>query len=193
MKMNKFSVLAVVFTLIAFAGCIMTATVIVTSKLAPDADGSSIRFSHLTYSDGKMVVNLNSDSDFEEYKDNIKNIDNIGFYLEVSNYEFSDATFQLFLEPDTTKEWTTPYMPADSNSSLLFFTGLTIPKRPSGALTGKTIVTWEESIEYLSDLESIKPFLEKGVFSIYPNIVPRDDFDISIDSLVIIITLTGQK
>lgn len=192
--MNKrmYPVITVALFLAAFAGCIMTATVLVTAKLSPNDAGQPIRITDTEYSGGRIVVNLNGDEDFEEYKDNIKNIDNIGFYLEASNPSFNPVTFQLFLEPDTLKNWTDAQMPIDSGS-LLIFTGLTVPGRTQSTALGKVVVTWEESIEYINELEAIKTYLKDGVFSVYPNVVPRDDFDITVDSLVLILTLTGQK
>ncbi len=194
MRTRNYPLIAVVLTLIAFAGCITTATVIVTAKLAPSPDGSPIEVTDAAgeYINGKIVVNLNGDEDFEEYKDNIKNIDNVGFYLEVSNYTFSDQTFQLFLEPDILKDWTTPHMPADSGS-LLLFTGLTVPGRPQQSLTSKVTVKWEESLEYFTGLDDVKKYLERGVFSLYPNTTDRENFRLTIDSLVIIVTLSGKK
>jgi hypothetical protein len=192
MKSRNYPLIAVVLTLVAFAGCLTTATVIVTAKLAPAADGSSIEIRETSFINGKIVVNLNDNQNFQDYKDNIRNIDNIGFYLEASNYEYTPVTFQLFLEPDTLQNYTDPVMPIDSQVPLIL-TGLQIPARPQQAATGKVTVTWEESLEYLNEIDLVKETLESGVFSIYPNVVERDAFHISIDSLVIIITLSGEK
>ncbi|MEZ5360022.1 MAG: hypothetical protein R3F48_14495 [Candidatus Zixiibacteriota bacterium] len=192
--MNKrlYPIVVVALFLAAFGGCIMTATVIVTAKLSPNDVGQPIHITNDDYTGSRIIVDLTEDEDFDEYKDKIKNIDNIGFYLEASNPTFTPVTFQLFLEPDISKDWTDPEMPVDSGSYLIF-TGVQVPARTQSTATGKLIVTWEESIQYINELDVVKEYLEKGEFSIYPNVVPRDNFNITVDSLVLIVTLTGEK
>lgn len=168
------------------SGCLFTGTVVVTAKLAPDAASNPITISNLSYSAGKIDVDLNNDPTFNDYKDNINNIDNIGFYGKFRNNNFFDLTFQVFLESDPEKTWTSAEMAADSATALVF-TGLTLSARET------TEVTWNESMEYITNLDDIKAILETGRFSIYPAVVQREEFNIAIDSLVLIITLTGSK
>ena len=180
----------IVLAILIIAGCITTGTVVVTARLAPNDDGESIIITDATFENGKIVVDLNDDPDFKDYKAQIKNIDNIGFYMEATNNEFTDANVQLFLEPDTSKNWNDPLMPVDSGSNLIF-TGFSIPGRTGVPIT--KIVNWEQSFQYITGLADVKSALETGVFAIYPNVVPRAGFNVTIDSLVIIITLTGNK
>jgi hypothetical protein len=72
----------------------------------------------------------------------------------------------------------------------LILTGLRLPART--ATTHRTIVDWNESMKYITNLDEFKDELETGVFSLYPAVIPRDNFNITIDSLVIIVTLTGN-
>ncbi len=164
------------------AGCLTTATYVVTAKLAPNP--SPVRISNLGYSGAEMEVDLNSDQDFRDNKDNIKNIESIGFYLQVKNNRPVAVSFQLFLEEDTAKNWPTGTVAADSATELVF-TGLALPGSSS------VTVDWNASMAYITGLDAIKKILERGQFSLYPVAIPRDDFDFTVDSLVVIVTISG--
>ncbi len=178
-----------VVILILFAGCIFTGTVVITASVAPDADGNPINISHLDYSDGELEVDLTHDATFNDYKDDIKNIESVGFYLIAENNLFTDATFQLFLVGDTAANYGSAQELVDSLADLIL-TGLRLPART--ATTYRTIIDWNESMKYITNLDEFKDELETGVFSLYPAVIPRDNFNITIDSLVIIVTLTGN-
>lgn len=179
-----------VVVLILFAGCIFTGTVVITASVAPDANGDPINISHLDYSDGELEVDLTRDATFNDYKDDIRNIESVGFYLIARNNLFSDATFQLFLVGDTAANYDSAQALVD-NLEVLILTGLTLPARTTATI--RTIVDWNESMKYVTNLDEFKDVLETGVFSLYPAAIPRDNFNITIDSLVIIVTLTGNK
>jgi hypothetical protein len=184
MKIKRLSAVSFIAAVIMAAGCITTATYVVTAKLIPDPDPVTVS----TYQDNhgavKLVVDLREDSDFLENQDKIKDIESIGFYLKAKNNLADGVTFQIFLEEDTTKNWANGQMVADSSTELIF-TGLTIPGN-------KTVtVDWNQSMQYITGLAAIKDILEGGRFSIYPVALPRNDFSVTIDSLVVIVTISG--
>ncbi|MEE9443978.1 MAG: hypothetical protein V3V99_15040 [candidate division Zixibacteria bacterium] len=176
---------------LVISGCILTATGVVTVKLVPDEYGQSLTIRNVGYTEnGRIVVNLSEDEDFEELREHISNIDNLGFYLSVTNKDYPPVTFQILIDSDTLADYSDIDMIVDSSD--LIFTGLEIPAG-SPFNTEKTIINWSESMEYITGLSDVKSILETGVFSIYPLAIPRDNFNLTIDSLVIIVTLTGKK
>lgn len=182
MNIKRLSAVSLVAAAILAAGCIMTATYVVTVKLAPDP--GPIVISTVQHSSAqKLVVDLRRDADFLEHQDEIKDVESIGFYIKAKNNLSDGVTFQLFLEEDTTT-WDDAQMVADSSTELVF-TGLTIPGNQT------VTVDWNQSIQYITGLDYIKDILEKGRFSIYPVAIPRDNFSVTIDSLVIIVTVSG--
>lgn len=164
------------------AGCITTATYVVTAKLIPNP--SPVRITDHSYSEAELEVDLSTDHDFRENQDKIKNIESIGFYVQVKNNRPAAVSFQLFLEEDTAKNWPTGAIAADSATELVF-TGLVLPGSSS------VTVDWNASMAYITSLDAIKKILERGRFSLYPVAIPRDDFDVTIDSLVVIVTISG--
>ncbi|MDD4050555.1 MAG: hypothetical protein PHR28_01470 [candidate division Zixibacteria bacterium] len=183
MKINKLRAAAVIAAALLAAGCIMTATYVVTVRLAPNP--LPIKVSTVSDSSAvKRVVDLRDDSDFRDNQDKIKDIESIGFYLKAKNNLADAVTFQLFLEEDTTKDWEDAQMVADSSTELIF-TGLTIPGNQT------VTVDWNQSMGYVTGLPAIKKILEGGRFSIYPVAIPRNNFSVTIDSLVVIVTVSG--
>lgn len=180
-------------TLVAviIAGCVFTSTVVITHKVAPDSAGEPIAITNLSYTGGKQVVNLNDNSTFNDFKADIKNIDNIGFYLSVENNLFSPTMFQLFLVPDTLKDYQSPQMLVDSLADLVL-TGVTVPAR------SQVVIGWNESMQYITNLDLFRSTIENGAFSLYLAALDtqtgrRDNFNLKVDSLVFILTLTGKK
>jgi hypothetical protein len=182
---------------VAIAGCVFTSTVVITQSVAPNSAGEPITIVDLGYPVGtpiegcEQVINLSDNATFNDFKANIKNIDNIGFYLSVENNLYSPTEFQLFLVPDTSKHYISPQMLVDSLADLIL-TGLRIPAE------SHVTVDWNESVQYVTNLEYFKSTIESGVFSLYlaaldPNTGARDNFNLRIDSLVFIVTLTGKK
>lgn len=171
------------------AGCLTTSTYVITAKLAPP-----IRtITNANYNDittGKIVVNLEDYPDFKDNKDKIASIDNLGFYLRVKNNASIPVTFQLFLMPDTSVSFSNPDAAASfASGASLVFTGLALPSQQ------KVTVDWNNSLQYISSFDEIKDALKSGHFSLYPAIfygdAKRDSLKLEIDSLVVVVTLTG--
>jgi hypothetical protein len=168
------------------AGCITTSTGVVKVGLAPDENGNPVRIRHLNSPITELEVNLEDDPTFKDYQNDIRSIDNIGFHVSGENNMFSSTTFQIFLEPDTAAN----YLHIDSlldNFVGLILTGVIFPDR------GTVVIDWNASMEYVTGLDEFKEVLKGGVFSLYPTAIPRDNFDINLDSLVVIVTLSGSK
>jgi len=184
---RKYILLAVLLSIPAvWIGCIMTGTVVITSSLVPDSEGNDVLVTDAYYDEAEQEVDLTDDATYKEYRNDIRNIENVGFYLSAENTGNVDVNFQLFLEPDTTENYESSQAMVDSLADIIL-TDLVIPANQ------KVVIDWNESVEYITNLDYFKDVIEGGVFSLYPAAIPRDNFDIVIDSLVVIITLTGQK
>jgi hypothetical protein len=175
---------AVVIVLTA-AGCLITGTFVITATLVPnESNPDHVDISNLTYTNGELEADLNGDSDFEDNKDKIRNIDAVGFYAEVTNLRSEPVSFYLFIEEDTSANWSSSANVIDSATAVVF-TGFTLAANQS------RIVTWDESLAYVSVDQRVKDIVETGSFSLYPAATPSDLFSIRVDSLVVIVTLTG--
>ena len=162
-------------------GCILTGTFVITVTLA-DKD-HPVTITNDDFAGSEMQVDLSEDEDFRDNKDKIESIDNIGFYLSITNHAETAINFQIFLDGDTSAN----YINIDTlvRYAALVFTGLEIPAGEH------VVVDWGESIRYVTGLDELKSTISTGIFSAYPVAIPRDDFDMTIDSMVVIVTLTG--
>jgi hypothetical protein len=190
---------------VVIAGCVFTSTVVITSKVAPDKYGDPITFVDLNYPettriDGcEQLVDLTKNATFNDFKTDIKNIDNIGFYLSVKNNRFNNTTkFQLFLVPDTSKHYLSPQMLVDSLADLVLTDVLVPGPTATSPDPPRVTIDWNESLQYITNLDLFKEVISDGVFSLYlaaldPATGARDNFNLTVDSLVFIVTLTGKK
>ncbi len=198
MNRSKLSyILPLALIALTIAGCVFTSTVVITQKVAPDVNDEPITLVDQGYpADTRIegceqLIDLTKNATFNDFKANIKNIDNVGFYLSAENNLFSPTMFQLFLVPDTSKHYLSPQMLVDSLADLVL-TGVTIPAR------SQVTIDWNESMQYITNLDLFKDVISGGVFSLYlaaldPQSGARDNFNIKVDSLVFIVTLTGKK
>ncbi|MCP4566090.1 MAG: hypothetical protein GY841_00775 [FCB group bacterium] len=185
MKKYAFVFIGILSLALLLTACIPTGTIVITYVVSPDDAGVKINLTDSEYSEGEQEVDLNDDGDFEDIKDNIESIDNIGFYLEVTNNQSTAITFQLLLEPDTSLNYTTAEAAADTVIAVIL-NSLTVP----GDAT--TTINWNESMGYVGDLEFATTAIKSGNFALYPVALPTNDFDLTIDSLVVIVTITGK-
>jgi len=170
---------------LTIAGCLITGTFVVTVALVPNEHNPNyLDISNLTYTGGELEADLNGDSDFEDNKDKIRNIDAVGFYAEVTNLRSEPVSFYLFIEDDTSANWSDAATVIDSATAVIF-TGFSL------AANETRTVTWDESLAYVSIDQRVKDIVETGSFSLYPAVTPSDLFSIRVDSLVVIVTLTG--
>lgn len=174
-------IIATVAAILFLIGCIGTGTFVATvSLITPD---EPVTISDEDYSQGEIEVNLAGDRDFKDNQSKIKNIDNVGFYLSVTNNKAFPVEFQILLESDTSRNYTSAQGAVDTATALVL-TGLTIPAGQ------KVIVDWNKSMQYMTGVGDIKEIVKTGSFGLYPAVIPRGDFSVTVDSLVIIVTAT---
>ncbi|UCD17448.1 MAG: hypothetical protein JSV44_00630 [Candidatus Zixiibacteriota bacterium] len=138
-----------------------------------------------TYHDdfAMFYVDLTKESEWQKRKDDIKNIDNIGFELWITNNGLDPVTGQLFAALDSSYADTLTVR----SDARLVFSGLTLP---GGDV--QTYVDWPGSLGLLVDVDALKKFAEKGEFAIYA-LTTTLPFDITVDSATVIITFTAGE
>jgi len=186
-KIKWIALAALLMIAALMAGCLTSSTSVATVKLSPNRQGEAIRVSdQLFATNGEIEVYLDSNAVFKDYKGDISNIDNIGFYMKLTNNDPKDVSFQLFIEPDITADY-------DSVQQMINeYVELLVPQIDIPANQTVTI-DWGQSVQYVEDPQLFADLIKGGVFSLYVGAMPHDVFDITLDSLVMVITLTGNK
>ena len=175
-KVMKFVLLPVLLTILVIGGCnLVTGTFVIDLEI----DHSEIQ-SHGTFE--HFAVNLDNNDTWNQHKDKIKDIDNVGFQLWVTDSGASSIGWEVYA--DTTSVPHSDIASIKSDAKLIL-AGLTLPP-------GETYIDWPTSLIYLNrkELPIFKQWVEGGVFDIYTitDVLP---YNVTIDSAKVIVTVTA--
>ncbi len=173
------SFLSVLLGVIVLSGCLVTGTFVIDFRIS-DSDINDDNEEFIFF-----AVDLTEEDDWNDHKDKIKNIDNVGFQLWLTNNSTEAMSAKFYIAPHTA----TPAY-ADSNdvkaNADLILTGLSVSAGPG---TEKHI-DWPTSLSMIKNLDIIKNYAESGEFSIYIIKTPAT-IDFTLDSANVIVTFTA--
>ena len=128
-------------------------------------------------------VDLTEEDVWNDHKDEIKDIDLVGFELWITNETGTADTFTVYVaDLQSTLDGSSTRSEVDSVATLAV-NGL--PVAPSG----QTHITYGQSFKYLSNIGTLKNLVETGKFKLFA-FVTSPTADVTIDSLRVIVTLT---
>lgn len=134
-------------------------------------------------------IDLSEEQDWLDHKDDIKDIDLVGFELWITNHEDVARTFSVYVDDDAS-------LP-DSNSSLTDVKSnatLVLDEFELDAGPNKQMrVTYGQSFKYLKNVETLKSLVEKGTFDYFGVSSGGTASGYTIDSARVIITFTAGK
>jgi hypothetical protein len=176
-KIRKIALLSALLAIVFTGGCnLITGTFVIDftverNDITPHDDFEYFR------------VDLTENETWEEHKDKIKYIDNVGFQLWVTN-NGSSVTWELYADTIST-----PYVDVDDirDDAKQVLGGLTLAP-------GETYIDWPTSLIYLNskELPTFKNWVETGQFDIYA-VAGSGNYNIRIDSARIIVTVTAGE
>ena len=153
-------------------GCLLSGTFVIDLPL------DEMLFSSSTFYQQKL--DLTDNQTYNEHKDQIKDITDIGFALKIENKTGSNASGELYLSDDST--YTT--VAQVKNSATLVLTGISVPPN-----TTKSI-NWSESYQYIKNLEVLKDQAKSGSFWVYA-IIDNAPLNLRIYDASVIITFAA--
>jgi len=128
-------------------------------------------------------VDLTDDATWNDHKDEIAYIDNVGFVMSIDNNGAADANGELYIARTHNSSITTAAQVKSNTTRIL--SGLVLPP-------GNTVVDWATSLGYVEGVDSLKAIAETGTFVIYAT-TETLPFDLHIDAAVVIVTVTASK
>lgn len=128
------------------------------------------------------TLDLNSDSDYEEHKDNIKSVDQIGVVAWLYNNLPSEATAEIWVATDDS--YTTAEEVRD-HGTRVFVLPEPIPASDSVLISWENGLTYMENTDYLTDL-----IINEGTFAVY-GIAAETPFDVKVVSEIVISLTVG--
>jgi len=174
-KITWFALLSALLAILIVGGCnLVTGTFVVDINVK-----NTDIVPHGTFE--YFAVDLTTNDTWKNHKDNIKNVDNIGFQLWVTN-NGSAVTWEFYADTTSVSHADTSSIRANGKQILA---GLSLAP-------GKTYIDWPTSLIYLNskELPTFKQWVEAGKFDIYA-LTDKLPYKVTIDSAHVIITVTA--
>lgn len=134
------------------------------------------------------VVDLTDEEDWDDHKDDIENIDVIGFDLWVRNMRSTATTFNAWVDDLGDAQITNPAL-LDANATPIL-QDLVIAAGPDVV----THITYAESLGHLRNVAALKAYVKGGQFRLYGHSegTPTIGDDYILDSVRVVVTFTAK-
>ena len=156
----------------AFSGCLVSGTKVFSYAIAPpalQAVGGTVNEERVDYTDDKT---------YQEYKDEIRQIDRVGFTIQVQENQGTNATMSMYFSETMGLG---SVAAVESQATLLF---LNYPIPANGLID----ISYDESQKILLNFEALQELAATGAFSIYT--IAGGNFNLTLNVLVFTITFT---
>jgi hypothetical protein len=152
------------------AGCIVTGNIFIEIYVGSFTVSPNGLF-------GYDDVDLTKNSDYNDHKDDLNSIDDVGFVCKIQNSSGSSATGRLYVSNTSSTS-------AIPNDKILLLDGITV-----AAGQTKTIKL-AESYDYLTNFEAARDAILEEQFTIYWEV--PNAFDIRVTDMIVILTINGK-
>ncbi len=176
--MKRATILVLTLAL-AVAGCLVNANIFVQVEIDDFTADADVTFK-------TVLVDLNSNSDYTDNKEDILSTDDLGFVCTVVNTGTTVATCSLwvshlgFSQPFTTQD--PGWLPGDA---VLVLADITV----AAGATKK--ITLDESYQYLKNFEAARDIILRETFKAYfkaPNV-----FTVDVNNLVLVLSVNTKS
>lgn len=174
--MHRFGLIGTTLISLLLAGCLLSGTFVVSMMFKDFPVAGSVNFYYFD-------VDVTSEDEWTDHKDDIKDIDNVGFELWVTNESGVANTYECYIAPITS--------PLDdlSPKSEVVAGATKILEIPLVA-TGQTFIGYADSFSHLTNLETLKALAESGQFKFFA-MSDATPTDFTVDAILVVITITA--
>jgi hypothetical protein len=127
-------------------------------------------------------VDLSTNSDWNDHKEDINGIDDLGFACRITNNSNAAASGQLYVSAND-KDYTTEA--AIRANAILVLDGIVVPAG------GTRDIEWQESYDFLKNFDQVKTTIFGEQFHYY-FIAAETPFDIDVTDLVLFLSINGK-
>ena len=175
---NKLGTAGAAVTLLILAGCLLSGT-FVSVIVIRDLDFTN-RTGFYYY-----LVDMSDDAVWEEHRDDIKDIEVVGFDLWITNHEGQAHEFNIYVSDRGKAALTT--RPEVEDKATVVLDKLKVPADK------QTHVTYGQSFKYLKNIDLLRSMAYRGGFHYYglTKLGTTDGF--TIDTLRVIVTFSAGK
>jgi len=174
---NLYRVFGAAVIAMGVTGCLLVSGTFTITKQFTLSGGSG--FYH-------YLVDITEEKEWQDHKDNIDDIDLVGFEVWFTNNEETAVIFNAYLDDGEA----TAYDNYDdvNNNTTKILDGLTLAAGP-----GKTThLTYGESFKYIKNVPEIKKLVKTGLFHFYGVSSGGTDLGYIIDSAKVVVTFTAH-
>lgn len=132
------------------------------------------------------AADVTDEDDWQEHKDDIDNVDLVGFELWMTNHQNSPATFSIYVDDFGEPQWTTG-AEVQVNGVKVFGD---LPLKPGEGV--QTHITYGESMGYFSNVAELRRLAREGRFHVYGMSTAAAGSEFTIDSARVIVTFTAS-
>lgn len=171
----KFALIGLAAFGLLLSGCLLSGTFVI------DEDFSFTAASGFYF----YPVDVTSEPDWEDHKDNIDMIDVVGFEMTMNNANPGDVTFSVYVAPTAATQQYDTKGELDDNAYVVI-DDLTVP-------AGTSTMTYAASLGKLKNLAKLKELAKTGKFHYYGVAEGMTSETFTVDPGKIIITVSASK
>jgi hypothetical protein len=152
MRVNKglyFRLVTLIFFSLSIGGCLLSGTFVVNLQMDEMIFATSNFY--------QQNLDLTTNQTYNEHKDQIKDITDVGFALKIENNSNLTAGGELYITDDG--NLTTPA--EVKNNATVVLTGVSVEPNSTKS------INWSESYQYVRNLDVIKEQVKSGSFWVY--------------------------
>jgi hypothetical protein len=165
--------------LLAFVACNLVSGTFVVTVMYEDIDlatGDDFYY---------QAVDVTTEEDWEDHKDDIKDIDNIGFELWMDNNSGQAITSHIYVAPFSST------LNATSTKAQVMADGIKVFSLPLPNQQD-IFIGYAESFDYVSNIQQFRDLAESGQFKFFA-FSDNSPIDFAIDSAKVIVTVSAGK
>ncbi len=132
------------------------------------------------------AADVTDESDWQEHKDDIDNVDMVGFELWMTNHQSTPASFSVYVDDFGEPQWTGA---ADVESNAVKVFGDLALKPGDGV---QTHVTYGESLGMFRNVGELRRLAREGRFHVYGISSAAAGSEFTIDSARVVVTFTAS-
>jgi len=172
---TKFTLVGIAALGLLFAGCLMSGTFVITEDFSFTASSGFYFYS----------VDVTTEPDWEDHKDNIDMIDVVGFEMTMDNTNPGAVTFNVYVAPYAATQQYTSKAELDA-SAFVVIEDLPVP-------AGTSTMTYVQSLGHIKNLAKLKELAKTGKFHYYGVAEGITSGTFTVDPGKIIITVSASK
>ena len=170
---EKLAAMSLLGILLLLTGCLVSGTFVVTIFINGEDFSTFTGLYH-------YVVDLSTDSDWEDHKDKIKDIDVIGVELWITNNASAATTFNVWIDDISEPEWMS-LGEVDANATKIL--------EDVVIAVGANHITYAESLGLIQNVTTLKTLAESGQFHFYGHSSLLAEY--TLDSARVVVTVSA--